>query len=147
MTDRKQEIERFFDQYAGRFNNVLHGAAPDIDAIVGSFADCFIEASPLGVSCGKNNEQFREVIPKGYEYYKAIGITSMDILHKDISLLDDFHSMARISWRSSFRRKDGVQGSIDFVVIYLLQSLDTQHRIFCYVTGDEQKALKENDLI
>ena len=147
MEKRIEQICIFFDQYADRFNLALKTGEGNIDATVASFADCFVEASPVGVVCGINNDEFRQVIPQGYKFYKKIGITSMNILDKEISILDDYHAMARIHWQSIYDRKDEQTGDIDFDVIYFVQDLGKGLKIFAYITGDEQKALKDNGLI
>lgn len=147
MDDKKDIINQFFDGYAQQFNDVLTGAEPDIDAIVDSFAACFIEANPLGVMCGKNDNTFREQIPVGYSFYKKIGISTMDILSKEITILDDYHAMAKIHWNSVFRKSAGQVGNIEFDVIYLLQLTGGHCKIFAYITGDEHRALQENGLI
>lgn len=36
---------------------------------------------------------------------------------------------------------------IFFAVIYFVQSRENEHKIFAYITGDEQKAFRENGLI
>lgn len=147
MDNKKDIIHQFFDDYAQRFNNVLKGAEPDIDIIIASFAVCFIEANPLGVMCGKNDKTFREQIPVGYSFYKEIGINSMDILSREITILDDYHAMAKIHWNSVFTKGLGQAGNIEFDVIYLLQLAGGHCKIFAYITGDEQRALRENGLI
>lgn len=147
MENKHHQINHFFDQYEKRFNDALKGAPPDIESITQSFADCFIEASPLGVICGKNDEQFRIAIPQGYEFYKKIGITSMNIMSKQIDFLDDFHVMVKVQWNSVFTKKDASTGDIEFSVIYFLQRIENTYKIFSYITGDEQKVLKENGLI
>ena len=147
MDNRKEELEIFFNQYAERFNKALNNENEDVNETAKAFADCFIEASPLGVTCGKNDEQFRTRIPQGYAFYKNIGVISMNILSKEISVFDDYHSMTKVYWETRFARKDETQGSIEFEVIYFTWSKDNVHKIFTYITGDEQKALKENGLI
>ena len=147
MDKRVRQLEDFFEQYAENFNAAIKTETPDAEKTAVSFADCFIEASPAGINCGKNDSQFREMIPKGYAFYKKIGIVSMDIISKEITLLDDSHAMVKIYWRSGFIRKDKSKGEIDFSVIYFLQDKENECRIFAYITGDEQKALKENGLI
>lgn len=112
-----------------------------------AFADCFIEASPLGINCGKNDEQFKIGIPQGYTFYKNIGITSMDIIAKEINILDTYHAMIKIHWRSAFIKKNKSAGNIEFDVIYFVQTKGKQNKIFAYITGDEQTVLKENGLI
>ncbi|HEY0678407.1 MAG TPA: hypothetical protein VGD17_08975 [Chitinophagaceae bacterium] len=147
MDARIHQISQFFDHYDQNFNAALNGKAVDIERTANLFSNCFIEVSPAGITCGQNNEQFREAIPKGYEYYKSIGITSMNIISKETTLIDEFHSMVKIGWRSDFNKKDNTKGTIEFEVIYFLQAIRNENRIFAYITGDEQKVLKENGLI
>jgi hypothetical protein len=71
----------------------------------------------------------------------------MDIRAQRVEVLDELHAMNRIEWNSSFHRKDGVTGSINFEVIYLLRLEDERWKIFAYITGDEQQALKDNGLV
>jgi hypothetical protein len=140
-------IEEFFKQYVGRFNKSLYEEDADVDGTARSFADYFIEANPIGVNCGQNDKHFRAVIPQGYAFYKGIGITSMEIVSQKITQLDSCHAMDRIVWRSGFTRKDGTTGTLDFEIIYLLQIINEECKIFAYITGDEKQALKENGLI
>jgi hypothetical protein len=147
MENSKQDIDRFFDSYANRFNDALNGKQPDVDEISGSFAEYFVESSPAGVMGGKNDESFRKKIPEGYAFYKKIGITEMKLGSKETTLLDDHHAMTRVHWNSFFTRKDKTSGNIEFDVIYFTRLNDDKLTIFCYITGDEQKALKANKLI
>ncbi len=141
-------IERFFAGYAARFNRAL-GDAPvvDVEGTASAFADCFIEASPRGVNCGKNDSQFRAMIPQGVEFYRRIGTTSMAITSLNVTELDGFHAMVKVRWDSRYRRKDGREERIEFDVIYLVQTLGETPRIFAYITGDEEKALHEKGLL
>jgi hypothetical protein len=147
MENRIGQLEIFFSQYAERFNTALNNENPDINETAKAFADCFIEASPRGIVCGKNDEQFRAMIPRGYAFYKNIGVTSMDIIAKETTIFDDFHSMTKIRWKTTFVKQDKSKGNIEFDIIYLTWSKENEHKIFTYITGDEQKALKENGLI
>jgi len=142
-----KQIDEFFKQYVDRFNQALAGEIPDVEGTAASFAGCFIEASPLGVSCGKNDEQFRGVIPQGYAFYRSIGVTAMEIIYKEITHLDEFHIMVKVRWKSKFTKKDHLKDTIEFEVIYLLQGIKNMLKIFAYITGDEQQALKEKGLI
>lgn len=148
MSNRKQQLEEFFTAYAARFNAALAGETPDVDGTVNSFTPCFIEAGPTGVTCGQNDAQFREAIPKGYEFYKSVGTKAMDILLTEITLLDDLHAMVKVYWRSTnVRAKDNAEVTIEFDVFYFVQTMNEEIKIFAYITGDEQKALKENGLL
>lgn len=147
MDIRIEQLEIFFDQYAERFNKALNNKDSDVNETAKAFADCFIEASPLGTICGKNDEQFRAKIPQGYAFYKSIGVTSMDIISKEITIFDEYHSMTKVRWRTNFVKKDKSEGNIEFDVIYFTWSKGEEHKIFTYITGDEQKALKENGVV
>lgn len=140
-----ERINDFFAHYAIRFTKALAGE-DDVKGVTASFADCFIEANPFGVNCGKNDERFRDAIPKGNEYYRKLGTKEMSITAIESSQLDNNHYMAKIEWHSLYQ-KDDESISIDFSVIYLLQELDNKLTIFAYLTGDEQSVLKEHGLL
>lgn len=138
----------FFAEYAARFNRSLTDSPViDVEATAGAFAGCFLEVSPLGANCGKNDEQFREMIPHGFEFYRSIGTKSMAIESVALTELTRDHWMARVAWNSFYVKKDGSGIRIDFEVIYFLQTLGGQPKIFAYITGDEAKVLKEHGLI
>jgi hypothetical protein len=148
MEDKKQYLDAFFDQYAGRFNQALKGEdMPDVKDTMNCFDHYFIESSPLGVVCSKNDDHFKDAIPKGYQFYEDTGITSMNILSKEITLLNDFHAMVKVHWSSAFRRHDHSTGTIEFDVFYFLRMEKSEYKIFAYITGDEQKALKDHGLV
>src|SRR5688572_33356023 len=119
MNNVNESIKSFFSAYEARFNGALEGKE-DTDGIVHSFASCFLEASPAGINCGKNNESFREAIPKGNAYYRNIGTKSMKISSLDITKLDDLHYMVRVHWDSLYEKKNKEQVAISFDVIYFL---------------------------
>ena len=146
MVNQENVIDDFFNRYAARFNRALWNEQFDIDGVVEAFAEEFISAGPFGVQTGKNDQAFRDVIPKGWSYYKNLGIHSMNVLAKKIVFLDEFHAMARIQWQSLFATKDGREGEIEFEVIYILQLREEGIKIFAYITGDEQKAFKDAGL-
>ena len=66
--------------------------------------------------------------PKGWTFYKSIGILSMNIMSKQITVLDNFHALVKVQWNSSFVRKDKTEGDITFEVFYLLQKRDEASR-------------------
>ena len=144
---QQYEIENFFNRYEARINDALSGAEPDIEEVVNSFASEFIEASPAGVISAKNDKKFRKAISQGWNFYKKIGIRSMDILSMQITLLDKLHAIVKVHWNSSFVRKNKTNGDIAFDVFYLMQKTGDDLRIFAYIAGDEQQALKDEGLI
>lgn len=147
MSSRKQHIDDFFDQYADTFNKAIKADAPDTEQTAGLYSECFIGANPLGVQCGRNDQQLKDFLKKGYAFYKEIGIVSMEIVVKEITILDEFHEMTRVRWRSDFIKKNGSTGSIEFENIYFTQTKQNQSKVFAWITGDEQTALKAHGLI
>lgn len=147
MDNRKQQIDGFFNQYRDIFNNAIRADDNDMEQTAELYSDCFIGANPLGVQCGKNDKELRDFLLKGYNFYKEIGITSMDIVSKEITILDEFHTMTKVRWKSNFIKTDNSKRSIEFENIYFTQTKENQHKVFAWITGDEQTVLKEHGLI
>jgi hypothetical protein len=147
MSRRKRNLEEFFSKYEANFNAAIHGDERMVaQAVQRFFADCFVESSPAGVVCGQNNNDFIARVRQRFEFYKEIGSKGMSITSKDITLLDDLHASVKVYWRYSYE-KNGIEGSIDFHNVYLLTLVDGEPKIFAYIAGDEQKALKLHGLI
>lgn len=147
MNNRNETINDFFDAYAQRFNDALQGKEPDIEGTVAAFASSFVEASPAGIIAGANDENFRKAVPEGFAFYRSIGTVSMDIASREITMIDQYHRMVKIHWLARYRKKDGGEELIGFDVHYFVQILKDRIKIFAYVTGDEQKVLRERGLI
>lgn len=143
MSNLQTTLKPFFAAYEQRFNDVLNGKPTDVDGTAGAFADYFVESSPRGVMGGKNDEKFKEQIPKGNDFYKSIGTQSMKIGKLEITELDDLHAVAKVHWLSAY--KNDVK--IDFDVFYFVTVAGGAPKIFAFVTGDEQKVLEENGLV
>ncbi|MDF2454225.1 MAG: hypothetical protein K0R51_218 [Cytophagaceae bacterium] len=141
-TNHEAAINKFFEDYDRRFNEALSGKHADIEGTVNSFAESFIEASPVGIIVGNNDAQFRKAIPQGYEFYKSIGTKSMNIISKEITALDEMHFVVKTHWLAKYETQ-----AIDFDIFYILQKRGEEFKIFAYVTGDEKKVLKEKGLI
>lgn len=146
MKDHSKAIERFFRAYAKRVNDALKDP-PVMDAagIQKSFADYFVESSPVGVIGGKNGVRFRNAILRGYKGYRKIGTTAMTVTSVKITPIDEMHVMAHVAWDSRYR-KDGKEIRIPFTNVYMLQMSKKGPKIFAYVTGDEAKVLKDHGL-
>jgi hypothetical protein len=142
-----QKMEKFFSEYETRFmRSLLDPPQIDIEGTVDSFASSFIGANPSGVACGKNDAEFRTAMLRGFAFYKSIGTKSMKIASLDIQLLDDCHVMVKVHWDSSYY-KDNREIRIEFDVIYFPQIIGDTPKVFAYITGDEQKTLREHGLI
>lgn len=142
----KENIEDFFNRYASTMNSALFGDVYDINTIVSSFSDLVVGASPMGVNGGKNDERFANAIRQGIDFYKKIGIVSMNIMSKEVSVLDNFHAVVKVFW-SAFYGNENTSGEIPFQVVYMVQYRDGMIKIFAYVTGDEQAAFRAHQLL
>lgn len=138
-------IKKFFNEYADHFNRSLSGEDVDSKEVADCFADNFVEASPAGVSSAKNGVLFRWMIPSGFAHHKKIGTTRMNIDSVAVETIDPMNALARVHWDSSYE-KDGKSDHIEFDVTYLLHFEGAKPKIFAYITGDEEKILKEHGL-
>jgi hypothetical protein len=145
MSKRKKQVEEFFANYESLFNNSLSNSDFKGEGIAQSFEDFFIESSPQGVTCLKNDSRFLDNIRSAFDFYRNIGSKGMSIVSKEITVLDDLHAMAKIYWRYSYTKGDK-EGTIDFTNFYFVTMRD-QVKIFSFIAGDEQKALAEKGLM
>ena len=142
----KPAIKDFFSRYALTMNNALQEQSYDIKVFLDSFSEYVVGASPLGVFGGKNDQLFSNSIRQGIDFYKKIGITSMNIRAVEITVLDEYHVLANVHWSSSYA-KEKFSGEILFQVIYIVQCKDLVSKIFAFVTGDEMSVLRQHQLI
>lgn len=147
MSDRLALLDEFFRRYETAFNLGLEDTESASADITSFFTTCFIGANPSGVVCGPNDEKFRESVKQGYQYYKQIGIHQMAITSLEWTLLDELHALAKVKWNCIYTTKEQVAGNIEFINIYLVQTIDNTSRVFAYITGDEQATLKKLGLI
>jgi predicted ester cyclase len=141
-----EQVKAFFARYAERFNRSLAGEKVDPKDVAESFAKHFVEASPSGVAGGKNGLVFRWMIPRGFAHYKKLGTTQMEIADLVIEPLDALHALAKVRWDSRYQKKDGTGDRIEFDVTYLLHFEGGEPKIFAYITGDEERILREHGL-
>lgn len=148
MPDHRALIRKFFEAYAMRVNDALQ-PTPRVDTagVVASFADYFVEASPAGVMGGKNGLRFRLAVPAGFRHYRRIGTTAMLVSSVKPTRLDDLHYSVRVGWDTRYTLKSGAKRRIRFTNIYLVQVKGRRPKIFAYITGDEQKALRDAGVI
>ncbi|RPD39728.1 hypothetical protein [Chitinophaga barathri] len=142
----KKKIRSFFAEYERRFNDSLAGNPLDVDAMVADFAEYVVGSGPTGVMGGKNDESYREMIAKNEDHYRSIGAKYMKVKDVEVTELDDLHAAAKVYWDSGYE-KDGKKITIDFSVIYILTFLHNEIKIFAFISGDEEKVLKEHGLM
>ena len=139
-----ERIKAFFARYAERFNRSLAGEQVDARDVANSFARHFVEASPFGVSGGKNGIFFRWMIPRGFAHYRKRGTMKMLVSGVTVESLDALHAIAKVHWDSRYRKKDGTDERIEFDVTYLLHFEAGEPKIFAYITGDEERLLRSH---
>jgi predicted ester cyclase len=142
-----RRVSKFFTDYAERFNRSLAGEDVDARDVADSFASHFVEASPGGVVGGKNGLLFRWMIPRGFAHYKKIGTTQMNVTDVEVDPLDALHALAKVHWDARYAKKNGKSDRIEFDVTYLLHFQGSEPKIFAYITGDEERVLKEHGLV
>jgi hypothetical protein len=81
-------VRKLFERYERFFNKSLGGDV-DMDEVALLYAPEFIAASPAGVMTGKNDDQLKQVMAKGYARYREIGTKEMRIRGVRISPVDD----------------------------------------------------------
>jgi hypothetical protein len=148
MSTTERALVSFLADYEARVNRALRDqAVVDVEATAAAFTSCFVAATPHEVICNQNDEQFRAAIPRGFEFYRSIGTRAMTIVSLDVTELDECHAMAKVRWLSRHEKPDASEVKLDFNVIYLFHLVDQEPRIFAYITGDEDSALREHGLV
>ena len=135
-------VRTLFERYEQVFGKGLRGCM-DMNEAASLYASDFIAATPAGVVGGKNDERLKQVMTQGYEHYRAIGMKDMRMRGLRISRIDEHHCIAHVAWTATYARKHQPDVAIDFEVHYLVQELNSEPRVFGWVSGDEQAALKE----
>lgn len=148
--DVTAEVTAFFERYATSFNGALRRDQP-ASALTGLYTEHCLAAHPGGVDVGENDAKFVETLDQGFEHYRSIGTQGMVVRGVEVTPIDEFHAMARVSWRASYiRNSDRKPIDIDFDVTYLVQGLDPgdhdEWRVFAFITGDEQAEYAKHGL-
>lgn len=139
-------IRTFFARYESVFNRAL-GGDMDMDEVAALYASAFIAASPAGVMTGKNDDQLKEVMAKGYARYRSIGTKDMRIRDVRVFSIDEHHCVAHVAWTATYARKDQPDIAIDFDVHYFAQVLDGEPKVFGWVSGDEEALLRQHGIV
>lgn len=138
-------VRTLFERYESLFNRAVHGDV-DMDAIGSLYASDVIGASPAGVMCSKNDDGFMQFMAQGYAYYRTIGTKQMRLLDLHIVPIDAHHCLAKAAWSAVYARPDKPDVTIDFDISYMVQQRDGEAKVFGWITGDEQAALKEHGI-
>ena len=100
----------------------------------------------MGVKTGKNNDELKEAMDKGYDSYRLIGTKKMKCENVQLARLDSKHAVAYTYWRSFYVKQEKLI-EIPFESNYLIQFREEDPLVFGWITGDESQLLKENGII
>jgi hypothetical protein len=142
----EKSVNELFERYEEFFRRALKNKV-DMEQIASSYASAFIAASPAGVRVGQNDEQLKQVMHQGFEYYRQIGTKDMRLRNVRIAPIDEHHCLAHVAWTAIYDRGNDQDVSIDFEVHYFVQEIKGTPKIFGWVSGDEQAVLKKHGVI
>ncbi|SCW56943.1 hypothetical protein SAMN02927900_02762 [Rhizobium mongolense subsp. loessense] len=77
-------VRKLFERYERCFKQSLGGDI-DMDEVASLHAPDFIAASPAGVVTGKNDDQLKQVMARGYAHYRAMGTKEIRIRNVRLS--------------------------------------------------------------
>jgi hypothetical protein len=141
----EERVRELFARYEQVFRRALHGYA-DVGEAARLYAAEFIAATPSGVMTGKNDERLAKVMQDGYAHYRAQGMKDIRLRGLRIAPIDEGHCLAHVSWQATYARENRPEVAVDFEVHYFVQTLASGPKVFGWVSGDEQKLLKERGL-
>lgn len=148
MTPLETKVRALFDAYGKRADDALHTPpVEDVDGLVSSFAEFFVESSPKGVAGGANDERFRASIPQGYARYRDVGGKHLTIKGLKVIPLDHCHAVADVDWDFAYTNRAGESGHVTFTNFYFVTTASGSPKIFAYVTPDEEQAMAEHGLV
>lgn len=142
----EQTVRNLFERYERFFAKGLIDQV-DADELTSLYTPEFIAASPEGVTTGKLDETLIRSMSAGYERYRAIGTKQMRVHSLRISPIDEHHAVAHVGWTATYIRDDLPETTIDFTVHYLMQVRGDEAKVFGWIAGDEDAALKEHGII
>lgn len=148
MSPLEAKVRALFDAYGKSSDDALQNPPREnVDGVVGAFAPYFVESSPKGVMGGANDARFRDMIPKGFARYRAVGGRHMTIKGIRVIELDNLHAVADIDWQFDYVNRDGKSGQVTFTNFYCVTIADGTPKVFAYMTPDEEQAMKDHGLV
>jgi len=139
-------VRGLFERYQDNFRKALYEQV-DMDQVTSSYATAYVAASPAGVSVGQNDEQLTLALRRGFERYRQIGTKDMQLRNVRTTPIDEYHCLAHVAWTAVYYRGTEPDISIDFDVHYFVQQRHGTLKIFGWVSGDEEAALKQHGVI
>lgn len=139
-------VRQLFRDYEALTARGLRGDV-HADAFGAFFAAEFIAASAQGVRGGKNDAAMRDAMADEFAHHRKVGATAMRVEAVRIMPLDAAHCVAAVDWSATYDRGARPDVTIRFTVHYFVQQTADGPRIFGWVSGDEQAALREHEIL
>lgn len=130
------EVERFIRDHVGAVS------ADDIDALAGSFAATYLEATPLGHAVRTVDRAYRAALRERADFLRGKGLRSADLTAIESDALDANYVLVRASWRMVFARGDEILEA-NFDRSYIVSTIDQGYRILCHILhADEDDQMR-----
>jgi len=142
----KADVQKFFKAYEKVYNDAIAGHV-DMDDFGAMYSSGFVSVTPAGVMAGENGVQFRDIMKKGFEAYRAMGSKTMTCKDVSVTPIDQDRCVAKVEWSGGYERKDKSPVTIDFEVDYLVERRDGSLKVFGWIAGDEQAEFKKHGLL
>ena len=138
----EQAVADLFARYEHLFAESLAdpARAGDMEPL---YTSDVLAASQQGVVAGKTRD-FLGALAQGFERYRAQGLRQMRVSSLRIVPIDEGHCLAHVGWNARYERDDLPSTTISFEVHYLVQLRQGEARVFAWIAGDEEAALREH---
>ena len=141
----EQAVAELFARYERLFAEVLAGRE-EAAAFAALYTDDVIGAAPQGVVAGRTAD-YLGLLAQGFARYRALGTQEMRVTGLDVTPIDAGHCLARVGWSASYARDDLPPVTIAFDVHYLVRLHGPEARVFGWIAGDEEEALRRHGVM
>lgn len=145
IENRRQYMSKI-DGFFARYEEGANSFDPDLAASL--YTAEFMAGDPNGVSCGRNDQAFRDAFVGRKEFFQQIGFKRAKILHVEATPLDKKYTMAKVHWQMTFEKHPGQPLDFKFFITYFLYDPGTGPRAASWISHeDEQSVMREAGLI
>ena len=141
MTD----VQAFFARYEQGANSF------DPELVASQFTDPFMGGDPNGVMSARNDEAFRQTIPRRQAFMQQIGFRFAKVLDVAVTPLDEHYTMAKVHWHLRFEKTPGQPQDFRFFITYFLFDPGAPGpgpKVAFYISHeDEQQVMREAGLL
>jgi hypothetical protein len=138
----RSSMQQWFLDYADAVNRF------DADRVSRQYAACYVEATPRGSVCIRNDETFRKALREKQAFMDGVGFRAARAERVEDSRLDQHYSMVKVHWRIEFESKPGKRVDAEFDNTYFVRHEGYDARVVCYISHqDEEETMRKLGLI